>query len=67
MHLLLAQQRIRIHTLIQAGITLTINPEIDYLSSLYSTQAVGLNNPLTSPSSWFIISNENANLTAVTT
>jgi gas vesicle protein len=53
--------------LLQAGITPTNNPQLDYLSSLYSTQAIGLHNPLLNPTSWFVISQDNANLTAITT
>src|SRR6266404_8678113 len=43
------------------------NPLINYLSSLYSTQAIGVTNQLSNPSTSFIISQDNANLTAITT
>jgi hypothetical protein len=42
-------------------------PLIEYLSSLYSTQGIGFSNPLTNPSSSFIISKDDANTTTVTT
>ena len=45
----------------------TNHPEINYKSSLYSTQAIGFNNPLSNPSTSFVISQDNANLTAITT
>ncbi len=54
-------------SLVQAAINNSSHPEIQYKSSLYSTQAIGFNNPLPNPSSAFIISLDNANLTAVTT
>ena len=55
-------------TLIQAAITPTNNPEINYYSSLYSTKAIGFDNSLlTNPSSWFLMSNDEAYLTSITT
>jgi hypothetical protein len=55
-------------TIAQAAITPTNNPEINYVSSLYSTQAIGLDNSLLSnPSSWFVLSNNEAYLTGITT
>jgi hypothetical protein len=54
-------------TLLQAEISTTLNPEMQYKSSLYSTQAIGLNNLLPNPSSLFVQSLDNANLTSVTT
>ena len=45
----------------------SINPGIDYLSSLYSTQAIGFKNPLFNPSSLFVLSQDNANIDAITT
>ena len=54
-------------SLIQAAISASNNPAIDYLSSLYATQAIGFSNPTSNPSTSFIISNNNANFTAVTT
>src|SRR5579863_7833495 len=53
--------------LIKAAITSGSTPQIDYKSSLYSTQAIGFNNPLSNPSSWYVISPDNAQFTAVTT
>ncbi|HSC24970.1 MAG TPA: hypothetical protein VLB80_02005, partial [Candidatus Babeliales bacterium] len=52
--------------LIQAAITSNINPEISYQPSLYSTQAIGFNNPLHNPSTWFINSLDNADIAAIT-
>ncbi len=54
-------------TLLQAAISTTNNPGIDYLSSLYSTQAIGYNNPTSNPSSLFSLGNNNTNLTGITT
>ncbi len=54
-------------TLLQAGINSSTNPEIQYQSSLYSTEGIGFYNPGASASSLFVQSSENANLTAVTT
>ena len=52
--------------LMQANIASTNQPVIDYKSSLYSTQAIGFDNLLTNPSSWFMLSQDNANLTSIT-
>ena len=52
-------------TLLQASIGSDPNPQINYTPSLYSTQAIGLNNP--SPTTWFVQSNNQSNLTAITT
>ena len=54
-------------SLLQAGITITNNPEINYKTSLYSTKAIGFTNPLNYPSSWFVTSQGNSNFTAITT
>ncbi len=54
-------------TLLQAGINSSTNPEIQYQSSLYSTEGIGFYNPGASASSLFIQSSDNANLTAITT
>jgi hypothetical protein len=54
-------------SLIQAGINNTNHPEIQYRSSLYSTQAIGFNNVLPNPSSLFVLSQNNANITSITT
>ena len=54
-------------TLLQAAITTTTKPEINYKSSLYSTQAIGFENLLDNRSSWYMLSLDNANLTAITT
>jgi hypothetical protein len=54
-------------TLLQVGIDGISDPTINYLSSLYSTQAVGFTNLLPNPSSSFVISLDNANFTAITT
>ncbi len=55
-------------TLIQVAIATADNPEINYYSSLYSSQAIGFDNSLLSgPSSWFMLSNGTADLTAITT
>jgi hypothetical protein len=53
--------------LIQAATSTTSNPGIDYRSSLYTTQAIGYHNPDTSPSTLFALSNNNTNVTAITT
>jgi trimeric autotransporter adhesin len=54
-------------TLLEAGISNSTNPEIQYKSSLYSTEGIGFFNPTANSSSLFVQSSENANLTAVTT
>ncbi len=53
--------------LLQAAVSTSNNPGLSYLSSLYATQAIGVNNPTSNPSTSFVISNAGANLTAVTT
>ncbi len=53
--------------LLQAAIGATNNPGLDYLSSLYSTQAIGFNNPTNNPSTFFALSNDNTNLASITT
>ncbi len=53
--------------LLQAAVSASNNPGLNYLSSLYSTQAIGFNNPTSNPSTFFMISNADANFTAVTT
>ncbi len=54
-------------SLLQAAIGNSNNPGLNYLSSLYSTQAIGLNNPTSNPSTLFALSNNNTNITAITT
>ncbi len=55
-------------TLIQTAIASANNPEINYYPSIYGNQAIGFDNSLlTNPSSWFMLSNANADLTAITT
>ena len=54
-------------SLIQAAINNSNHPEILYKSSLYATQAIGFENPLANPSSLFMISQDNANIAAITT
>jgi hypothetical protein len=54
-------------SLLQVGISDSTQPEIQYKSSLYSTEGIGFFNPGTSPSSLFVQSSDNTNLTAVTT
>lgn len=55
--------------LIQPAIDPTNHPSIDYKSSLYATQAVGFDNTIsaTNPTSLFSLSNQNTNLTSITT
>jgi hypothetical protein len=53
--------------LIQVGTSSSNHPEIQYLSSLYSTEGIGFFNPVATPSSLFVQSSENVNLTAITT
>jgi len=55
-------------TLIQAAIDPTDHPDINYKSSLYSTQAIGFDNEFGHPSSLFMLSaNQDAYLTGITT
>ncbi|HLX52293.1 MAG TPA: hypothetical protein VKR58_00030, partial [Aquella sp.] len=54
-------------TLIQAAVTPSNQPTINYLPSLYSSQAIGIDNFLSTPTSLFIVTDDNANLTSVTT
>ena len=54
-------------SLIQAAIASSDTIELAYKSSLYSTQAAGLENLESNPTSLFITSNDDAYLTAVTT
>ncbi len=55
-------------TLVQAGIASDDNPAINYFPSIYGNQAIGFDNSLLSnPSTWFMLSNDNADLTAITT
>ncbi len=53
--------------LLQAAIAPTNHPSIEYLSSLYSTQAIGLSNLFGNPSTWFVEANADSKLAAVTT
>ncbi len=53
--------------LLQAAIDQSNHPGIDYRSSLYSTQAIGYDNPFGQPSSLYIVANDDAHVTAVTT
>ena len=54
-------------TLLQAAIGATNNPGIDYKSSFYATQAIGVHNPTLNPSTLYLLANDNANLSAITT
>ncbi len=54
-------------SLLQASIDINNNPGIDYLSSLYNTQAIGIDNPTNNDTSLFALSNNNTNLSAITT
>ena len=54
-------------TLLQVDIASSDAIQFSYKSSLYSTQAVGLENLTSNPTSWFITSNNNGNLDAITT
>ena len=55
--------------LLRAAIAATNSPRINYLSNLYSTEAIGLKNPQNSDSSWYAISDSgnNINFTGITT
>jgi trimeric autotransporter adhesin len=53
--------------LLFAAISAIDTPSLDYQSSLYSTQAIGLINPAANPTSLFVLSTEAADLTAITT
>jgi hypothetical protein len=53
--------------LLQVASANTPTPSLDYQPSLYGTQAIGLINPEANPSSWFVLSTEAADLTAITT
>jgi len=53
--------------LLEVSINSGSNPNIQYLSSLYSTQAMGLENPLNNSSTWFSIAIQNSAMTAITT
>lgn len=54
-------------TLIQAAIGATNNPSLDYKSSLYNSQAIGMGNPTSNASTMYVLSNDNANLSSITT
>jgi hypothetical protein len=54
-------------TLIQAEISQTNRPRIDYKSSLYSSHAMGFESSVTSPASWFVSSAGKSNLSGITT
>ncbi len=54
-------------SLLQAAISASNTPGIDYQSSLYATQAIGIINPTNNPSTLFGLSNNASNLTAITT
>ncbi len=54
-------------SLIQAAISTSNTPGINYQSSLYATQAIGIINPTSNPSTLFGLSNNASNLTAITT
>ena len=53
--------------LIAAATSATNHPVINYVPSLYATQAIGFTNPAANPSTWFVLANGNADLTAITT
>lgn len=54
-------------TLIQAEISHTNHPKIDYKSSLYSSPAMGFESSVASPASWFVSSADKSNLSGITT
>jgi hypothetical protein len=54
-------------TLIQAEISHTNHPKIDYKSSLYSYHAMGFESSIASPASWFVSSADKSNLSGITT
>ena len=54
-------------SLVQVAISTTNNPGLDYISSLYSTQAIGVHNPTLNPLSLYILSNDNSSVSAITT
>lgn len=54
-------------TLVQAEISATNHPKIDYKSSLYSSHAMGFESSVASPASWFVSSADKSNLSGITT
>jgi hypothetical protein len=53
--------------LLFAATSTSNTPSLDYQASLYTTQAIGLMNPAANATSWFVASNNAADLTAITT
>lgn len=54
-------------TLIQAGVDTVHNPQIDYKSSLYSSQAIGFKNSVNNPTLWFVSSANESGFSGITT
>ncbi len=53
--------------LLQAAISASNNPSINYKSSFYASQAIGFENPSLNPSTLYMLSNNHASLAAITT
>src|SRR5207237_7414587 len=51
--------------LIATSVSPGADPSIQYKSSLYSSQGIGMSNPSANPSSLYVTSNNNANLVAI--
>lgn len=54
-------------TLIQAEIGSANHPKINYNPSLYSSHAMGFENPLATGTTWFVTSSEESNMSVITT